>query len=133
LPPQDIAAFAYGCARRTSQLAEDQPLALAIENALGCLRGAILGSTSADDVRAKLSELGSFAIDSDAHASASYALRAYLTGLPQEAAWAARRAYEARGTLETDQSADVRASIQTELEAQASDLAAVLRGKYLDI
>jgi hypothetical protein len=120
-----MAAFAYGCARRTEPLAESPSLAAAIDDALKSLAAVICGNAaSAAGVRDALSRLELIEIDSDAHAAASYALRAWLTGQPQEAAWAARRAYEA---------ADQISAVQPELEAQRADLAAVESGNYRSV
>jgi uncharacterized protein YjaG (DUF416 family) len=70
----------------------------------------------------------------DAAASVAYAIRARLTGAPQEAAWAAKRAYEAidhmvmnqfpTGLIGRDLERDVVSHplVQTELRRQQADL-----------
>jgi hypothetical protein len=92
-----------------------------------------------------LAQLERLEIDSDAHAAAAYALRAWLSGEACEAAWAARRAYECRDeiaaneldvrvyTPEVETNTLSRPIVQSELEAQARDLAAVESGNYLDV
>jgi hypothetical protein len=81
----------------------------------------------------------------DAAAAVCYALRARQTGSPQEAAWAARRVYEAldefvinRGQIDTNRPGmenRVLADplVQSELERQKKDLDDLLSGTHAQI
>jgi uncharacterized protein YjaG (DUF416 family) len=77
----------------------------------------------------------------DAVACLAYTLRAMIGGDPQEAAWSARRAYEAadqlaildlrKGTSEMPDESDLRAhpAVQAELARQEADFALIAQGE----
>ena len=77
------------------------------------------------------------AFASDAISAAAYALRARRTFSPQEAAWAARRAYEAADywasqapapvTLDSDGQASTHPAVQAELQRQSRDVETLCR------
>ena len=139
LPVQAQSAFAQACAWRT--LSEGSVALPAAVHAL-CMRAQELAhslvTTEYRDTKAAAGILAefenSFELDDDRVATCAYVTRHLLSGEPQEAAWAARRAYEATDQLAqqsvafTQYSPAVEArllghpGVQAELECQAIDL-----------
>ncbi len=138
LSRRDRSAFALACAKRLDGLLEDvnREEGIVVRECRTLLERAISNPNAPEaQLHAALARLESLeSLDVDAVASVAYALRSWLKDSPQEAAWAARRAYAAQdqlAQLETGGSGFdehrllAHPAVQRELQAQVSDLNAL--------
>jgi hypothetical protein len=135
---RDRSAFALACAKRLDGLLEGVSLEeRAVVRECRALLERVTSRLPAPEteLHAPLARLESLeSLDVDAVASVACALRSWLKDSPQEAAWAARRAYEAQdqvaqlemgGSGFDDQRLLAHPAVQRELRAQVSDLDAL--------
>src|ERR1043166_6188257 len=103
LSPRDRAAFALACAKRLDPLlltVAPSDVVVARQSRELLESTLSIPGSAEPELQAALHRLESLeTIDVDAIAAVAYALRAWLTGSPEEAAWAARRAYEAQDLI----------------------------------
>ena len=145
LKPKERAAFALACVRRlVPSIRTDQQTVGLVRACLELLEASLVDDAAPrqalNEALARLEK--SPKLDDDAVASARFALRARLRGASQDAAWAARRAYDARDQRVWDElglkfsdpgaEAQVLANplIQLELHAQRQDIEALSAGRF---
>jgi hypothetical protein len=148
LAPRERAAFALACARRLEpSLRSDTQTEDLVRACLALLEASVLDDdlprVGSSEALARLEN--SPDLDTDPVASTCFALRTLLHGASQDAAWAARRAYDARDQLVWDelglQFSDPGAEervlahplMQQELRAQREDLNALSAGRIREV
>jgi len=135
------AAFAVGCAGRLDPLLDDvsaQDRAV-VRECRALLERVIVKTEEAAQLHSAITRLEALeSLDVDAVASVAYAMRAWLSDSPQDAAWAARRAYEAQdqmtqvemcGSGFDEQRLLAHPAVQRELQAQSADLDNLSKGE----
>ena len=148
LAPNARTAFALACARRLQPfLHSDSQTEALVRESLALLEASVLDNAlSQEGLREVLVRVeDSPELDADPVASTCFALRAWVHGASREAAWAARRAYDARdqmvweelGLQFSDPGAEERVLahplIQHELRTQREDLNALAEGRIREV
>jgi hypothetical protein len=139
---RDRTAFALACAKRLDPLLgeispEDRAI---VRSCRELLERAISGQSMAQgQVSLASAQLESLeTLDFDAVASVAFAMRAWLSDSPQDAMWAARRAYEAQDEIAQREIGGsgfdeprllAHPAVQEELRAQLVDMDALLKGE----
>jgi hypothetical protein len=148
LTPKERTAFALACARRLQPfLRSDSQTQTLVRESLALLETSVLeGAPPPEGLLEVLARVeDSPELDADPVASTCFALRAWVHGASREAAWAAKRAYDARdqvvweelGLQFSDPGAEERVLahplIQYELRTQREDLNALSAGRIREV